>query len=227
MARKKEGEKMDEDNQKNDDSGIGRRFDKTGLNEALNGGLTLDGGSHRKWLRNSIKAEFISWAKTIILAVAFALCINNFVIVNAAVPTGSMENNIMPNDRLVAFRLSYLFSEPQRYDVVIFPFPDDESTLFVKRIIGLPGETIEIVNGKVFVDGTEHEPLKDDFIKEEMYGNFGPYVVPEGQYFMLGDNRNFSKDSRFWEHKFVEKKKILGKVVLKYYPGFKLFGEME
>ncbi len=164
-----------------------------------------------------IKKELIDIIKTIIIAIIVAFVITHFIIVNAVVPTGSMKNTIMPNDRLVAFRLSYLFSDPERYDIIVFKAPDDESTLYVKRIIGLPGEKVNIIDGKVFIDDQE-VPLSDDYIMEDMLGSFGPYTVPEGSYFMLGDNRNDSQDSRYWENTFLPKENILGKVLFKYYP---------
>ena len=164
-----------------------------------------------------IKKELIDIIKTIIIAIIVAFVITHFIIVNAVVPTGSMRNTIMPNDRLVAFRLSYLFSDPERYDIIVFKAPDDESTLYVKRIIGLPGEKVNIIDGKVFINDQE-VPLSDDYIMEDMLGSFGPYTVPENSYFMLGDNRNDSQDSRYWENTFLPKENILGKVLFKYYP---------
>lgn len=164
-----------------------------------------------------IKRELIDIIKTIIIAVIVAFVITHFIIVNAVVPTGSMKNTIMPNDRLIAFRLSYLFSEPQRDDIVVFKAPDDESVLYVKRIIGLPGETINIVDGKVYINDSQ-TPLPDEYTMEDMLGSFGPYTVPEDSYFMMGDNRNDSQDSRYWENTFLPADNILGKVVFKYYP---------
>ena len=164
-----------------------------------------------------IKKELIDIIKTIIIAIIVAFVITHFIIVNAVVPTGSMKNTIMPNDRLVAFRLSYLFSDPERYDIIVFKAPDDESTLYVKRIIGLPGEKVNIIDGKVFINDQE-VPLEDDYIMEDMLGSFGPYTAPQGSYFMLGDNRNDSQDSRYWENTFLPKENILGKVLFKYYP---------
>ena len=164
-----------------------------------------------------IKTEIIDIIKTIVIAIVVAFIITNFIIVNAIVPTGSMKNTIMPNDRLIAFRLSYLFSEPKRNDIVVFKAPDDESTLYVKRIIGLPGETVNIIDGKVYINDSK-EPLNDSYIMEDMLGSFGPYTVPEDSYFMLGDNRNDSQDSRYWEHTFLPDENILGKVLFKYYP---------
>ncbi len=173
-----------------------------------------------------VKKEIISWIKTVIFAVIFALCINNFVMVNASVPTRSMEKTIMPGDRIMAFRLAYLFSKPERFDVVIFKFPDDETMLYVKRIIGMPGETIEIKDGKVYVNNST-EPLDDSFVNETPEGNYGPYEVPEGHYFMLGDNRNNSADSKMWNNKYLSEDKILGEAVFKYYPKIELFKKVE
>lgn len=165
------------------------------------------------------KNEIISWIKTIAMAVVIAVLINSFVIVNATVPTGSMENTIMPGDRIIALRLTYYVSSPERGDIVVFRYPDDESVLYVKRVIGLPGETVEVKDGEVYINNSD-TPLDDSFVKEQPVGDFGPYEVPEGCYFMMGDNRNNSQDSRYWVNKYVEEDKILGKVYFKYYKGF-------
>ncbi len=173
-------------------------------------------------MSNTVKSEIISWIKTVVFAVVFALFINNFVMVNASVPTGSMENTIMPGDRIMAFRLAYTFESPKRFDIVVFKFPDDESTLYVKRIIGLPGETVVIKGGKVYINGSD-EALPDEFIKDiPFHDDCGPYEVPEGHYFMLGDNRNNSADSRMWRNTYLSEDKILGEAVFKYYPRFKI-----
>ena len=118
-------------------------------------------------------------------------------------------------------RLAYLFDDPERFDIVVFKYPDDESQLFVKRVIGLPGETVEIKDGKVYINGSQ-TPLDDSFTPETPTGDYGPYVVPEGSYFMLGDNRNHSGDSRFWKQPYVEKEKIVGKAIFRYFPGIKI-----
>ncbi len=174
--------------------------------------------------KSELLSETLGWVKVIAFAVVFALLINNFIIVNTEVQSGSMENTVMTKDRVFAFRLSYLFSDPERFDIVVFRLPDDESTLYVKRVVGLPGETIEVREGKIYIDGSE-TPLPDDFIMDEPADprfDFNVYEIPEGEYFMMGDNRNSSYDSRGWAKKTVSKEKILGKAVLKYWPGFKL-----
>jgi len=176
-------------------------------------------------MSEEIREEIISWIKCIVSAVVFAYLITNFVIVNAAIPSSSMEKTIMTGDRAVAWRLSYLLDEPERFDIVVFIFPDDGETLFVKRIVGLPGETVNVVEGKVYINDST-EPLEDWFINGEDFGryrNAGTFVVPEGHYFMMGDNRGSSFDSRGWEvSSYVAEDKILGKVIFKYYKGIGL-----
>ena len=156
----------------------------------------------------STARELFQWVAAIVAAVLIALAIDNFVIVNAQIPSGSMENTIMTGDRVIGNRFAYSFSDPQRFDIIIFRYPDDESQLFIKRIIGLPGETVEIRDGKIYLNGSD-EPLEDVQTKETMVGSFGPYTVPENSYFVMGDNRNDSKDSRYWTNTFVTKDEIV------------------
>lgn len=170
-------------------------------------------------VKSVIIEEALSWATLIVFTVTLAVILNQFIIVNASIPTGSMESGIMPNDRIVAFRLSYLFSDPARFDIVIFRYPDDESRLYVKRIIGMPGETVTIRDGLVFIND-DPVPLRDDFIKEAVSCYCGPFIVPEDSFFMLGDNRGNSDDSRAWQNPFVHRDGILGRAIFKYYRGF-------
>lgn len=169
--------------------------------------------------KQDIFKEVISWVLYLLGALIIAFFLTKYVIVNAYVPTGSMENTIMPHDRLIASRIHYFVSNPERGDIVVFRYPDNEETLYVKRVIGLPGETVEIKDGSVYID---EELLEESYLKEETSGGFGPYNVPEGSYFMMGDNRNNSTDSRYWKNKYVAKEKILGKALFKYFPGFKI-----
>lgn len=173
-------------------------------------------------MSDSEKAEVISWVKTIFFAVAFALIVNNFVIVNAKIPTGSMESTIMTNDRVIAFRLSYMFSSPSRFDIIVFRNPEEEDVLYIKRIIGVPGETLQIINGDIYING---ELLEEDreFIKEPYFGNWGPFEVPQDKFFVLGDNRNNSLDSRRWGIPFVPEENIIGQAIFRYFRGFELF----
>lgn len=171
--------------------------------------------------QSSFWKEFMEYLKMIIFVVVVVLVVNNFLLINAKIPSESMEQTIMTGDRVFGNRLAYVFGDPERYDIIIFKYPDNAKELFIKRIIGMPGETVEIKDGKVYINGSK-EPLKDSFTPETPVGDYGPYTVPENSYFVLGDNRNYSKDSRFWNNPYVAEDKILGKAVLKYFPGIKL-----
>lgn len=169
--------------------------------------------------KNSIFKELLEWLYVIVAAVAISLFLTFFVIVNANVPTASMESTIMTNDRVMGFRLSYIFDSPKRGDIVIFKYPDDKDVLFIKRIIGMPGESVEIKSGVTYINGKK---LEEPYLQVEPLGNFGPYVVPEGCYFMMGDNRNNSRDSRFWENTYLERDDIVGKAIFRYFPTIKM-----
>lgn len=165
-------------------------------------------------------SEVLSLVKIVVIAVVFALVFTNFIIINAEVPSGSMRDTIWEGDRLFGFRLAYKFSEPKRGDIIIFKFPDDETQNYVKRVIGLPNDIVQIKNGRVYINGEElDEPYIKDYILDD--GETYTYIVPEDSYFMLGDNRNNSKDSRYWVNTFVKEEKIVAKVVVRYYSGEK------
>lgn len=168
--------------------------------------------------------EIFAWVLTIVLAVVAAKLINEYVIIKAEVPTGSMEHTIEVDDCILGFQLAYVFHEPERGDIVIFPWPDNPEVTYVKRIIGLPGETVEIKDGAVYIN---EEPLQEDYLAEEMDGEYGPYEVPEGCYFMLGDNRNSSQDSRKWVNTYLKKEDIMAKVMLRYSPEFYWFSDVD
>lgn len=106
----------------------------------------------------SWKKEIISWIQIIVAAVVIALFLNNVIIANSRVPTGSMENTIMSHSRVIGSRLAYINSEPERGDVVIFKFPDNREVYYVKRVIGLPGETVNVVDGKVYINDSQPPP---------------------------------------------------------------------
>lgn len=160
--------------------------------------------------------EVAGWILLFLIAIGSAKLINEYVLLNVKVPSSSMENTIMTDDRVIGLRCAYLFSEPERGDIVVFPYPDDENVDFIKRVIGLPGETVEGKDGLVYIDG---KPLDEEYVKDAIAKDFGPYEVPKNCYFMMGDNRNDSKDSRYWDNKYVKKNTIKGKAYFKY-PNF-------
>ena len=167
-----------------------------------------------------LKKEIISWIQIIVAAVVIAFFLTTFIIANSRVPTGSMEPTIMSKSRVIGSRLAYLTDDPERGDVVIFHYPDDPSgkTYFVKRVIGLPGETVDIIDGKVYINGSD-TPLDEPYLAEPMEPEEPMHFeVPEESYFMLGDNRNNSRDARYWKNTYVAKDKIIAKVPFCYFP---------
>ena len=163
--------------------------------------------------------ELVSWAKVIVAALVLSMILNKFVFFNFTVPTESMEKTIMVDNRILSLRCAYLFSDPQRGDIIVFPYPDDPTDTYVKRIIGLPGETIEGKDGLVHING---EPLEENYVTSDLDEDFGPYEIPEDSYFVLGDNRDISLDARYWDNKFVRREDIISKAVLRFYPEFKV-----
>ncbi len=175
-----------------------------------------------------LRKEVLNWLKLLVVAVILVVAINKLVIINARVPTGSMETTIHEKSRMIGSRLAYLFSKPERKDIIIFRYPDNPKENYVKRVIGLPGEYVEIRNGIVYIND---EPLEEDYVYYDtgivdLKGDFAKTLVPEGcyfevpedSYFMMGDNRNNSHDSRRWENTFVREELILGKAMFSYYP---------
>lgn len=183
-------------------------------------------------IKNVLK-EIWSYVTIGIGALIIAYMINYFIIINANVPTGSMENTIMAKSRILGNRLSYIFSDPERGDIVVFKYPLDETQNYVKRVIGLPGETVKIVDGLIYIykdDELVEGPLDEPYLKEKWvnYNNGYVFEIPENSYLMMGDNRNTSWDARRWYDEleetgedtdiaFVKKDKIIGKVYLVYW----------
>lgn len=147
-----------------------------------------------------------------------AMIIKNHVVAAACVPTGSMETTIMTGSRIFINRLAYVCEEPARGDIVSFTYPDDGKSNFLKRIMALPGETIQGIDGIIYIDGS---PLDKDYTDIIFDEDFGPFTVPDNCYFMMGDNRNNSLDSRYWVNTYVEKEDIMGQAVLEFFPTVK------
>ena len=173
-------------------------------------------GKHRR--------DIIVFLIELLVVFLIALFLTKVVIVNAKVPSSSMEPTIMTGDRLIGDRIFYK-GHLSRYDVVIFRYPDDESQLFIKRILGMPGDTIEAKGGHIYINGSL-DMRAQRMAAEPLNSDFGPYTVPKGHYFMLGDNRNHSMDSRFWNDPFVSEDDIVGKALFLYYP-FSDIGEIK
>lgn len=154
---------------------------------------------------------------TILLAFVLALVIRAYVVEARIIPSGSMLPTIEEEDRVLVNKVVYHLRQPERGEIIVFEAPvamagtDDD---FIKRVIGLPGETVEIKNGKVYING---KPLKEDYIAEPPDYVFGPVKVPEDALFVMGDNRNSSYDSHLW-NAWLRLDKVKGKAFVRYWP---------
>ena len=144
--------------------------------------------------KKSMKQEIFEWVMVFVVAAALAFVVRTFIFEPVRVDGSSMLNTLTDSDFMIATKFDYLFSDPERFDIVICDYPNTDDGMYrVKRVIGLPGETIELRGGELFVDG-EHIEQNFDMTPNET--NYGLLTVPEGCYFVMGDNRNNSRDSR-------------------------------
>ncbi|ADD67292.1 signal peptidase I [Denitrovibrio acetiphilus DSM 12809] len=159
---------------------------------------------------------------SLVVAVVIAMIIKGLLLQTYTIPSESMYDTLKVGDFLILNRLAYKFSEPERGDVVVFEYPLDPGKDFIKRVIGTPGDKIKLVDKVVYVNGEpQDEPYRKINEQTPLPGavttkdNFEEFTVPEGKYFMMGDNRDNSYDSRFWG--FVPESKIKGKALLIYW----------
>lgn len=153
--------------------------------------------------------------QTVVVAVLLALFIRTFVAEARFIPSGSMEPTLMIDDRLIVEKLTYDFLKPTRGQIIVFmPPPTAHSDqAFIKRLIGMPGDTIEIANGQVIINGV---PQKEPYIAAPPDYYMPKTRVPQGNYFMMGDNRNNSQDSHIWG--FLPRENIIGQAVFRFWP---------
>ena len=144
--------------------------------------------------KKSMKQEIFEWIMVFVVAAAMAFVVRTFIFEPVRVDGASMMNTLTDSDFMIATKFDYLFSNPERFDIVICNYPNTDDGMYrVKRVIGMPGETVELSAGNLFVNG---ELVAQDFDMTPNNTFYGPIVVPEDHYFVLGDNRNNSKDSR-------------------------------
>jgi len=152
--------------------------------------------------------------QALITAGILAFIIRAFLITPFYIPSRSMEPTLYPGDRILVNRLAYRFGEPQRGDVLVFRYPLDPSRDYIKRVIAVGGDTIEARQNRIYVNG---QALEESYVPPGVvYNDFGPIKVPPNTYFMMGDNRNISADSRVWGP--LERKLIIGKAVFIFWP---------
>ena len=144
--------------------------------------------------KKSIQREIFEWIMVFVVAAALAFVVRTFIFEPVRVDGSSMLNTLTDGEYMIATKFDYLLGDPERFDIVICDYPNTSDGMYrVKRVIGLPDETIELRAGELYVDGV-HIEQDFDMTPNETY--FGPYTVPPGHYFVMGDNRNNSKDSR-------------------------------
>ena len=170
--------------------------------------------------KRNARKEVFSWVRMFAIVIVVVFVLTQFIIINAKIPSGSMENTIMTHDRLIGFRFAYWFEEPQRGDIILFEYPVDETQIYIKRVIGLPGETVQIKKGKVYINGKK---LKSDIYGITKYIDEPgiaeePLELGKDEYFCLGDNRPVSYDSRYEEVGPVHRSEIIGKVWIRIWP---------
>jgi signal peptidase I len=163
----------------------------------------------------NLVSEIRSWLRDALFAFAIAIFIVIFVVQPVKVEGTSMQPQLVDQERIFVNRFIYRFKDIRRGDVVVFWYPKDRSKSFIKRILGVPGDEIEIHDGSVYVNGAK---IKEPYLKPEFrdYRSFQKVIVPPGEYFVLGDHRNSSNDSRSWG--FVAQPLIYGKAIFGYWP---------
>jgi signal peptidase I len=189
-------------------------------------------------MTNRKKSTLREYFESIVIAVILALFIRTFVVQAFKIPTGSMENNLLVGDHLLVNKFVYgpsasagergvlPESTVHRGDVVVFKYPEEPERDFIKRVIGLPGETLELRKKRVYINGQRLDepyvhflvppsPHAQEVAASDVREQYGPVTVPAGHYFVMGDNRDNSQDSRYWG--FVKRDKIKGKAFLIYW----------
>jgi signal peptidase I len=178
------------------------------------------------------KSVFRDWVESIIVAFLLAMIIRTFVVQAFKIPTGSMRPTLLEGDIILVNKFIYgakipftnlqlpKITEPKRGDVIVFIYPEDKKKDFIKRLVALPGESIEIIDGTIYINDL---PLTDQLFNMRYYYNRGQFgeenkkiLVPKDSFFVLGDNSASSADSRYWG--FVPKSNILGKAMIIYWP---------
>ena len=165
-----------------------------------------------------IVREILSFLLYVAVVVGVTFLIIHFVGQRTYVSGSSMENTLSDGDNLIVDKITYRFSDPKRYDIIVFPYQYEENTYFIKRIIGLPGETVQIVDGTIYING---EVLQESYGREVMKNSgmaADPITLGEDEYFVLGDNRNDSTDSRDPSVGKISRDRIIGRAWVRIWP---------
>lgn len=166
-----------------------------------------------------ILRELGGWIVYILIIIGLTYLIITFVGQRTRVSGSSMETTLSDGDNLIVDKLSYRFKEPKRFDIIVFPYKHEANTYYIKRIIGLPGETVQVIDGYVYIDG--------EFLESDIYGAevmqsadmaAEPILLGEDEYFVLGDNRNHSSDSRDPSVGVLNREDLIGRAWVRIYP---------
>lgn len=164
-------------------------------------------------------SELMSWVVYIMIIFGLTYLIITYVGQRTRVSGHSMETTLSHGDNLIVDKLTYRFKEPKRYDIIVFPYKYEENVFYIKRIVGLPGETVQVIDGYTYIDG---ELLESDIYGAELMEESGiaaePKTLGEDEYFVLGDNRNHSSDSRDPSVGILTRDDLLGKAWVRIYP---------
>ena len=167
----------------------------------------------------SIFRELGGWLLYILIIIGLTYLIITFVGQRTRVSGSSMETTLSNGDNLIVDKLTYHFKEPKRYDIIVFPYKYEENTYYIKRIIGLPGETVQVIDGYTYINGDQ---LAGDIYGAEVMESAGiaaePITLGEDEYFVLGDNRNHSSDSRDPSVGILKRKDLMGRAWIRIYP---------
>ena len=172
--------------------------------------------------KSTMQDTLKDWTISIIIAIVLSMFVRYFIVEPYLVDGTSMNPTLQPNERLLVSKFAYTFSEPKKNDIIVFKYPSNQTRDFIKRVIAVPGETFEIRDGVVYVNG---QKLQEDYILENTRGSYPKVIIPSGHVFVMGDNRNNSEDSRYPKVGFVPYSLIKGKGVLIFWP-FELFRKL-
>ena len=173
-------------------------------------------------MKNIVK-ELSAWLIYILVIIVISYLVITFVGQRTQVSGSSMETTLSDGDQLIVDKISYRFRDPNRYDIVVFPYQYEKNTYYIKRIIGLPGETVQIVDGYVYIDGQELDEHYGNEVMENPGLAADPVVLGDDEYFVLGDNRNNSQDSRAANVGVIHRDDLLGRAWIRIWP-FNKFG---
>jgi len=174
---------------------------------------------HESENEKSVLSTILGWILYIVVIIGLTYLIITYVGQRTMVSGDSMETTLSDGDNLIVDKISYRFRDPERFDIIVFPYKYEKNTYYIKRIIGMPGETIQIIDGYVYIDG---ELLESDIYGNEVmeYANIADTPIPlkEDEYFVLGDNRNHSSDSRDPSVGVLTREDLIGRAWIRIYP---------